>query len=171
MRCCLPDLLLFCTTTLFLHFSCRRRNREEERESLKIILLVCMVVGLQHYFKNCICLKPCLLSSRAASTTSKAKNRCKIHNAKKDYYVLLLWWCKWWCRRQQKCENVVGMMHTSFYLTYNHPQAKNVRMAGESVGLHSEFLVGYIKITTQESYNFTSQVYKKYFQIRVSLLF
>ena len=36
-------------------------------------------------------------------------------------------------------------------------------MAGESVGLHSEFLVGYIKITTQESYNFTSQVYKKIF--------
>ena len=53
------------------------------------------------------------------------------------------------------------MMHTSFYLTYNHPQAKNVRMAGESVGLHSEFLVGYIKITTQESYNFTSQAYSK----------
>ena len=80
--------LLHNNTRIFLHFSCRRRNREEERESLKIILLVCMVVGLQHYFKNCICLKPCLLSSRAASTTSKAKNRCKIHNAKKTimYY-------------------------------------------------------------------------------------
>ena len=43
----------------------------------------------------------------------------------------------------RKCSR---MMHTSFYLTYNHPQAKNVRMAGESVGLHSEVLVCYKQV-------------------------